>query len=508
MGLRELRPERGRIAGLAVAQGDGALAADGGGAVAGELGDGGVGVEIVTAGGPQGGDADVGILVLQGSRQVGLAVGQLREQPEGAGAMPRVVALEERREFGLSLCASGLERGVTEVTCRQVRAFQGGDGPGGRVDVELRRGVFLRSGHGYAENAPAGEIAHRVAAHTGVIPVGDNQRAVRGDADIRRAEPLVARAGEHGSDGRRVARTGGLHRVGAHHVRTGVAVDHLATEGCWQQVALINGDARGRARTGDQQRGHHAGVVEVPVVAGLLVVGDFGLLVGFLPSRVPARASQFIHVTVIAELHDVVDADGLVAVVVVVGLPECAEGIHGDLVVVAEVVAQHLEFRPVRIAAEGHALAVGFAAVVDDVAGAVGDGIAVLVRNAFARVANVPVELAVGAEDERVGRMIMLRVADLGEEQLLLVGLQVAVLVREDEDVRRAGNNDLGGLAIETGQHADAKRGINVAALIEDRLLVGLAIAIGVFENQYAIAFGPGAVAAAIVHHFANPDAA
>ena len=467
-----------------------------------------MGVEVVAASGAQGGDADVRVLVLQGTGEVGLAVGQLREQPESAGAVTGVVTLEEFHQLGFALRAGGFERGVAEVTRGQVRALQRGHGSGGRGKVELRHGVFLRAGHGHTEDATAREVAHRVAADTGVIPIGDDERAVRRDAHVGGAEPLVARAGEHRGDARGVARAGGLRGIRAHHVRPGVAVDDLIAEGRGEQVAFIDRDARGRASAGDEHRGHHAGVVEVPVVAGFFVVGDLGLLVGFLPSGAPSRAGQFIHVAVVAELHDVVDADGLVAVVVVVGLPERAEGVHGDLVVVAEVVAEDFELRAVGVAAEGHALAVGFAAVVHGIAGEVHDGVAVLVGDAFTGVAEVPVELAVGAEDERVRRVVMLRLTDLGEEQLLLVGLQVAVRVGEDEDVGRAGNDDLGGLAVEAGEHADAERGINVGALVEDGLLVSLAIAISVLEDDDAVALGAAALAAAIVHHLANPDAA
>src|SRR6187402_3486799 len=39
-------------------------------------------------------------------------------------------------------------------------------------------------------------VAHAVAADAGVVPVGDEDAAVRGDADVARPEPVV-RAGHH-----------------------------------------------------------------------------------------------------------------------------------------------------------------------------------------------------------------------------------------------------------------------------------------------------------------------
>ena len=40
-------------------------------------------------------------------------------------------------------------------------------------------------------------------------------------------------------------------------------------------------------------------------------------------------------------------------------------------------------------------------------------------------------------------------------------------------------------------EDADAVGRVDVAALVEDRGLVGLAVAVGVFEDQDAIPFGP-----------------
>ena len=191
-----------------------------------------------------------------------------------------------------------------------------------------------------------------------------------------------------------------------------------------------------------------------------------------------------------------------VAVVVVVGLPERAERVDGDFVIVAEVVPERLEVAAVEVAAEDHALAVGLAAVVDDVAGAVDDRLAVLVVDGVPLVAEVPVELAVGSEDEGVGRVVVLGRADLREQDFFLVGLAVAVFVGEDEDVRGHRDDHL------VAEHADAEGAIDVAALVEDGLLVGMAVADRCLRGSGSDPPRAAAVAAAIVHDLADPDPA
>ena len=57
-------------------------------------------------------------------------------------------------------------------------------------------------------------------------------------------------------------------------------------------------------------------------------------------------------------------------------------------------------------------------------------------------------------------------------------------------------------------EHADAHCGIDIAAVVEGRYLVGDAIAIGVFEDEDAVAFRAFAVVAAIILHIAKPDPA
>ena len=56
--------------------------------------------------------------------------------------------------------------------------------------------------------------------------------------------------------------------------------------------------------------------------------------------------------------------------------------------------------------------------------------------------------------------------------------------------------------------HADAKRAIHIAALVKHRLLVGLAVGVGVFENEDSVALFAGLLLATVIKHLAHPDAA
>src|SRR5207248_6279355 len=105
--------------------------------------------------------------------------------------------------------------------------------------------------------------------------------------------------------------------------------------------------------------------------------------------------------------------------------------------------------------------------------------------NFFAGVAEVEVKLAVRAEDERMHGMIVLDAFDAGEKNLLLVGFAVAIFVGENENIGRAGDDDL------FAKDANAERAVDVETLIKGGGFVGFAIPVAVFENDNAVAFGP-----------------
>ena len=217
----------------------------------------------------------------------------------------------------------------------------------------------------------------------------------------------------------------------------------------------------------------------------------------------PAGPGHFVGVAVVAELHDVVDAHAFVAVVVVVGLPQGAEAIDGDFPVVAEVPGEHLHIAAIKLAAEDHALLIGAVVLVGAFdAVDVGDEFAVLVAELFPGVAEIEIETAVRTEVKGVNAMIMLRPSNVGKHQLLTVGLVIAVVVDEPEHIVTAGDEGL------VAEHADAVGAVHIMALMKHRGLVRRGVAVGVFEDEDAVAFGTFAQVLAVVDDFADPDAA
>jgi hypothetical protein len=132
----------------------------------------------------------------------------------------------------------------------------------------------------------------------------------------------------------------------------------------------------------------------------------------------------------------------------------------------------------------------------------VGDEVAVFVAELLAGVAKVEVEAAIGAEVEGVDAVVVLCAADLGEQELFAVGFVVAVVVDEPENVVAAGDEGF------VAEHADAVGAVHIAGLVEDGGFVGLRVAIGVFEDEDAVALGAFAVVLAVVDHLAHPHAA
>ena len=110
----------------------------------------------------------------------------------------------------------------------------------------------------------------------------------------------------------------------------------------------------------------------MPFVVDLVFLRDAEALC-FLPPDPPSRASYFVGITVVAELHDIIDAHTAIAIVVIVGLPKRAERIHGDLVIVTEVPRQRFHIATIHVAAESHSHAIRVASICDFVASQVND---------------------------------------------------------------------------------------------------------------------------------------
>ena len=259
-------------------------------------------------------------------------------------------------------------------------------------------------------------IAHAVTAHAWIVPVGHDQRAVGGHADVTRPKPPVGRAVDDRLRRRGVASRCGLHMIRPHNIRPRIAVHERSAKPLRQQASLVDADPAGRAATGHEQVGHDARVVLMPVLQR-----DVGLEV--CPRCSPAGACEFVLIAIVAVFQHPVDAHALVAIVVVVALPERAERVDGDFVVVAEVVAKHLEIRAVGLAAEDHPVAERFSRVVHDVAESVLHRIAVFVVHRLSRVAKIKIPPAIGANCKGMHGMIVLRRTRLREERLLTISL-------------------------------------------------------------------------------------
>ncbi len=139
-------------------------------------------------------------------------------------------------------------------------------------------------------------------------------------------------------------------------------MNHLIAKSLRQQIALVNRHARGRARARQQQVRHDAWIILMPMAMRnvRLQIASFGL---------PARAGHFIEITEVAKLHHVVDAHASVAIVVVVRLPQRAKGIDRHLVIISEVVGEHLHLAAIGIAPQDHSTAIGLAGILHLVAG-------------------------------------------------------------------------------------------------------------------------------------------
>ena len=296
----------------------------------------------------------------------------------------------------------------------EVGASEGSHRTGDCVQVNLRYRPATTGRRNPIDPALLG-ITHAVAADAGVIPVGHQQRTVGGDADVTRPEPLISRTVNQRLSDSRIAGTGWLGQVGPNNIGTGIAVNQLAPVFRRQQAALVDADAGRRTGARQQQVWHHAWVVLVPVLQRHL-----RLEVG--AGNPPAGPRQFVDVAVVAVFHHPVDADAAVAVVVVVALPEAAKGIDCNLIVIPEVVAENLKVAAIWLAAKDHALSEGVARVVDRLAEAVVQQVAVTVMDRPAGVAEVEIEPAVRADRKGVNRMVMLRPSGFGEEHLFAVG--------------------------------------------------------------------------------------
>lgn len=136
------------------------------------------------------------------------------------------------------------------------------------------------------------------------------------------------------------------------------------------------------------------------------------------------------------------------------------------------------------------------ASVPERAAGAVGE--------LSAGIAVVEIQFATGSLRNRVQRVVMIAAVEAGEEDFTLVDggvkLPVAVDVGIDDQVGRAGDVDF---VVDDG---DAEGSEELGVLDKHAGLVGLAVTIGIFKNDDAVAGGIFALMAAVVVSLGNPD--
>ena len=437
----------------------------------------------------RGADALVGVSEAE-ARGLGslLAAGEERQGPGGLAGRPRAHGPEPGGgEGGLHPAGALAHRDAGTVPAILRAPAAPGEAPRliGRAD---------------AQQAAVGlPVAHAVSADARVVPVRDQHGAVGGDADVRGPEPdalavIGLAAGGLGAAQEdraleRDARTLDTREVSIDDARSRIAVQDRAVPGGQRgRRALQYGAARRTAAPVLGAGGEHPGIVLVPV-------GGPGVLPGERV-RAPRGAAPEAEVAEVRALRRPHRPAAAVAVVVVVGRVGVAEGVAGDLVLVAEVVREHLQSAAVgahaqvdaagpdlpvvRHEARGVGAVVGGAAGVDR-AGAQGEAVGPG-DHVGARVAGRHVEVAVVPGDHRVQAVVVVEPAPALQHRLALVRDQVAVRVAVAEEVRRAA--DVHPLADE----GDAERGHELLVLGEHGARVRGPVAVRVLEDHDPVA--------------------
>src|SRR5688572_18009697 len=107
-------------------------------------------------------------------------------------------------------------------------------------------------------------------------------------------------------------------------------MDDLPLENLRQKIAFIDQNATGRTGASVQKVWDNARIILVPVKTPFFVVRKLLLRVGLFPCLAPARTRDLVLITEIAEFHYIIDPHPAIAIVVVVRLPERAEGVRAD----------------------------------------------------------------------------------------------------------------------------------------------------------------------------------
>ena len=102
-------------------------------------------------------------------------------------------------------------------------------------------------------------------------------------------------------------------------------------------------------------------------------------------------------------LHDVVDPYGFITIIIIVRLPDGAKRVDRHLIIVTEVVSQHLELAAIQVATKYHATEIRFPVVDHGVTTRINDSLTIAIMDSFPRVTEVPIKFPIGTKDKRVG---------------------------------------------------------------------------------------------------------
>ena len=79
----------------------------------------------------------------------------------------------------------------------------------------------------------------------------------------------------------------------------------------------------------------------------------------------PTGPVSFIEITIVAKLHDKIDAHTFIAIIVIVRLPHVSVRVNSHFIGVSEIMSKHFNLSTLNVSPEDHPFPVGFAIVND-----------------------------------------------------------------------------------------------------------------------------------------------
>ena len=332
---------------------------------------------------------------------------------------------------------------------------------------------------GDPEDPAALDVKHGVPAHDRILPVGHEDRAVRSDSNVAGPEDRIG-ARHCVLRLHRVASAIGAHEEGLDQALARLGMQQLVAVLGRQQFPFVEHQPGRRSRSGAGHVRQRSGPLLVKVRAPIL-------------APAPAAGTP---VAEVGPFHHIQQAGPLVAVIIVVGLPDRAEGVQRNLVGIAGIVGKHAKITAIGLNCLHGGGKIGpFAAAAERLAGAV--------RGLEALISGLEVVAPVMPEQHGVQAVVVIDSVPAAEQRLLRDDPVVLVL-GVNEEIRRLGNDDL------VAEHGDAERSEHVGVLVEDLAGIRLPVAVSILENDDAVALlvilGTAPEVAAVVDRFDEPD--